>query len=84
MAFNPTVPAKLHADGGQVRVAEVAKDTDMERDEITQLVMRLKRADERQRTPRVGAAAPSPVAAEWAANWQLPREVHDYFMLEVR
>jgi hypothetical protein len=80
MVLNPTLPAKLHADGGQVQIAEI----DVERDEITQLVMRLKRADERQRSPRMGAAAPSPVAAEWAANWQLPREVHEYFMLEVR
>lgn len=80
MALNPTLPAKLHADSGHVQVAEI----DVERDEITQLVMRLKRADERQRSPRTGAAAPSPAAAEWAANWQLPREVHDYFMLEVR
>jgi hypothetical protein len=80
MALNPTLPANLHADGGCVQVAEI----DVERDEITQLVMRLKRADERQRSPRLGATAPSPVAAEWAANWQLPREVHEYFMLEVR
>lgn len=55
-----------------------------ERDELTALVMRLKTADERTRTtPSVNVAAP--VRAEdlkWAEDWQLPREVFEYFVLE--
>ncbi|RYG60974.1 MAG: hypothetical protein EON60_05215 [Alphaproteobacteria bacterium] len=53
-----------------------------ERDEIVDLVMRLKRADERTRS--VEASRPQLQAAdvEWAEDWQLPREVFDYFELE--
>jgi len=58
-----------------------------ERDELTAMVTRLKRADERSRaayTPKraAPAAKPTPRDAQWAADWQLPREVFDYFVLE--
>ncbi len=53
-----------------------------ERDEIAALVMRLKRADEKSRN--LEASQPQVKAAdiEWAEDWQLPREVFDYFELE--
>ncbi len=76
--LNPILPTKLHADAADV----VVHDVDVERDEITQLVMRLKRADDRQRTPLRHTPAPSVAAQTWAEDWQLPREVHDYFTLE--
>ncbi len=54
-----------------------------ERDEIAALVARIKQADARQRTPLTSnAARPSVVALDWAENWQLPREVHEYFTIE--
>ncbi len=56
-----------------------------ERDEIAALVARIKQADARQRTPHAAQAnahRPSVAAIEWAENWQLPREVHEYFVLE--
>lgn len=54
-----------------------------ERDEIAAMVMRLKRADERSRQTDT-AAAPAIHTADlkWAEDWQLPREVLDYFELE--
>ena len=53
-----------------------------ERDEIAAMVMRLKRADEKSR--RMEASQPEVKAADiqWAEDWQLPREVFDYFELE--
>ena len=55
----------------------------VERDEIAALVARIKQADARQRTPLTSnAARPSVVALDWAENWQLPREVHEYFTIE--
>ncbi len=55
-----------------------------ERDEISQLVQRLKQADLRHRTPVLESKlqAPSPTALAWAEAWSLPREVHDFFVLE--
>lgn len=54
-----------------------------DRDEITSLVMRLKKADERSRQPfhTAGAALPAE-DIKWAEDWQLPREVFDYFTLD--
>ena len=54
-----------------------------ERDEIAAMGMRLKRADERTR--RVEAQPAVTIQAsdlQWAEDWQLPREVFDYFELE--
>ena len=54
-----------------------------ERDEIAAMVMRLKRADERTRQVETAAYAPmQAVDLKWAEDWQLPREVFDYFELE--
>lgn len=54
-----------------------------ERDEIAAMVMRLKRADERaRRTEAPQANAIQAVDLKWAEDWQLPREVFDYFELE--
>lgn len=57
-----------------------------ERDEITAMVSRLKRADDRARTqPSSTQVAPSIPPADdvkWAEEWQLPREVFEYFVLE--
>lgn len=54
-----------------------------ERDEIAAMVMRLKRADERSRSVEVAPANQIQAAdVKWAEDWQLPREVFDYFVLE--
>ena len=58
-----------------------------ERDEIAELVMRIKRADERSRKLEVQTAeeiTPKVTAADrqWADDWQLPREVFEYFVLD--
>lgn len=54
-----------------------------ERDEITAMVMRLKRADERTRVSDANAQPQLQAAdVKWAEDWQLPREVFDYFELE--
>lgn len=56
----------------------------VERDEIADMVNRIKRADARARTP-VQHLAPPPVKEEdekWAQEWQLPKEVFEYFILE--
>lgn len=57
-----------------------------ERDEITAMVSRIKRADERARsqpsTTQVAPAAPAAEDVKWAEDWQLPREVFEYFVLE--
>lgn len=60
----------------------------VERDEIADLVSRIKRADERARQPVQvsGSSVVAPVVKaddlQWAEDWQLPREVFDYFVLE--
>lgn len=60
----------------------------VEKDEITELVSRIRLADERARNmahaPGVGVAVPVVKADDlkWAEDWQLPREVFDYFILE--
>jgi hypothetical protein len=55
----------------------------VERDEITAMVMRLKRADERTRRVESQPAVTVQAAdLQWAEDWQLPREVFDYFELE--
>ncbi len=54
-----------------------------ERDEIAAQVMRLKRADAALRAPQNPLRErPSAEAIAWAENWNLPREVFDYFTLE--
>ncbi len=53
-----------------------------ERDEIVDLVMRLKRADERTRTLETSKPQIAAADVQWAEDWQLPREVFDYFELE--
>lgn len=53
-----------------------------ERDEIAAMVMRLKRADERTRVTEPAQLAMQPADLKWAEDWQLPREVFDYFVLE--
>ncbi|MBI1309261.1 MAG: hypothetical protein GC129_05385 [Proteobacteria bacterium] len=57
-----------------------------ERDEITQLVSRIKSADARTRQPVAPRyAVPAPVSqaeTQWAEDWQLPKEVLDYFIIE--
>lgn len=60
-----------------------------ERDEIAELVSRIKQADARARQPAVSSPQPlvSPARAEdeqWAEDWKLPREMLDYFILERR
>lgn len=75
-----TLPAE--ADGALVQVGSNPL-VGAERDEISQLVMRLKQADLRHRSPPQAAAnAPTAVAVAWAESWQLPREVHEFFTLE--
>ncbi len=53
-----------------------------ERDEIAAMVMRLKRADERSRNLEPSRPAVQAADLQWAEDWQLPREVFDYFELE--
>jgi hypothetical protein len=54
-----------------------------ERDEISQLVLRIKQADLRHRAAANHPAATSnPAALAWAQEWQLPQEVHEFFVLE--
>lgn len=56
-----------------------------ERDEITALVSRIKRADELSRQPRHPSEVlhvPSEQDVKWAEDWKLPKEVFDYFILE--
>ena len=54
-----------------------------ERDEIAALVMRLKKADERTRSfTQTDQPKVQQVDLKWAEDWQLPREVFDYFELE--
>lgn len=58
----------------------------VERDEIADMVSRIKRADARQRQPVQGHVAAPPVAKaedlQWASEWQLPKEMFDYFIVE--
>lgn len=54
----------------------------VERDEIAAMVMRLKRADERSRNVEAARPSVQAVDLQWAEEWQLPREVFDYFELE--
>lgn len=53
-----------------------------ERDEIAAMVMRLKRADERSRQVEAPVNPLQAADVKWAEEWQLPREVFDYFVLE--
>lgn len=54
-----------------------------ERDEIAALVSRIKQADARQRTqPKINTPRPTVAALDLAEKWQLPREVHEYFIIE--
>jgi len=71
------------------RVTKVAQPLlGAERDEISDLVSRIKRADEHNsRMP--GAASPASAKPsvtqadkQWAEDWQLPSEVFEYFVLE--
>jgi hypothetical protein len=60
----------------------------VERDEIADMVSRIKQADARARQPVVqGPYAPvAPVVKnedlQWASEWQLPKEMFDYFIVE--
>lgn len=51
-----------------------------ERDEIAQLVRRIKDADVKLRSPQGVAIASSALA--WAESWQLPMDVFQYFTVE--
>lgn len=53
-----------------------------ERDEIAAMVLRLKRADEKSRNLEASQPSVKAVDIAWAEDWQLPREVFDYFELE--
>ncbi|MCA3244685.1 MAG: hypothetical protein INF43_05225 [Alphaproteobacteria bacterium] len=75
-------PLPAGADGATVQVSATPL-VGTERDEISQLVLRLKQADLRHRSPpQTPAAAPTAAAVAWAEAWQLPREVHEFFTLE--
>lgn len=57
-----------------------------ERDEISALVNRIKQADEHN-SRMVSSTAPAAKKVakadlKWAEDWQLPREVFEYFVLE--
>lgn len=69
--------------GAHVAVGRPVSGT--EKDEITALVSRIKRADELARQPRYTAEVghmPSEQDIKWAEDWKLPKEVFDYFILE--
>lgn len=79
--------AKIPADrslGAKVVASEAMSS--MERDEIAQLVMRIKRADERSRKLEMVSDSSRPVVSasdrQWAEDWKLPSEVFEYFELE--
>lgn len=81
--LKPVLPSPMVADGGTVTHTTTPL-VGADRDELYQLVLRLKQADLRHRTPSTNKylAAPNPVAMAWAEDWNLPREVHDFFILE--
>jgi hypothetical protein len=67
------------------RVVEAQPLVGLERDELAAQVMRIRRADEANRTASTSRHARPQVKAEdiaWAESWNLPREVFDYFTLE--
>ncbi len=78
------------ATGGSVNLAPLGPRAPeplagAERDELTALVMRIKQADTRHRAPLAPAKnVPTAAAQQWAENWQLPREVHEYFTIETK
>ena len=83
MASKVTLGALNGATGAKVVVAQPLVGA--ERDEIANLVMRLKRADERARrmeTKPDGRPAPSSDELKWAEDWKLPSEVFEYFVLD--
>jgi hypothetical protein len=55
----------------------------VERDEIEAMVQRLKRADLLRQQPTV-SVAPAVMQADlqWAADWELPADVFEYFTIE--
>lgn len=68
-------------NGVGAKVVQANPLVGVEKDEITDLVSRIKRADQRWRTPSAAHVVPEQ-DAKWAADWQLPREVFDYFVIE--
>ncbi len=83
MASKVTLGAMTGVTGAKVVAAQPLVGA--ERDEISELVMRLKRADERvRRVEALPDRRPAPTSGElkWAEDWKLPREVLDYFELE--
>lgn len=53
-----------------------------ERDEIANLVMRIKKADERARNLEASKPVIPAEDIQWAEDWKLPREVFEYFELD--
>lgn len=53
-----------------------------ERDEIVELVSRIKRADEKLQRPMTERKAVAEHDAKWAEDNQLPREFFEFFTLE--
>lgn len=79
--------AKMPLDAKVVQSALQAEPmSGTERDEIVELVMRIKRADERSRKLELasdaGKPAPTPTELKWADDWKLPSEVFEYFVLD--
>jgi hypothetical protein len=79
--------AKIPADRAlSAKVVVGEPMSSVERDEIAELVMRIKRADERSRKIEVMSDPRRPVVSasdrQWADDWKLPSEVFEYFELE--
>lgn len=84
--FKRLLPEADGLTSARVSASPVISGT--ERDEIAAIVGRIKRADQMARQPRHAAphtaahVAVSDQDLKWAEDWQLPKEVFDYFILE--
>lgn len=68
----------------QAKVVQAQPLVGVDRDEIFEMVSRIKKADLRNRQPQqvVAGTTPSAQNVAWLEEWQLPREALDYFEIE--